>query len=368
MIETLWVAVAVAGLVALMVPVVLRPLLQRFGVFDVPNHRSSHSRPTLRGGGVGPLLGILIAGTLASLVLEGSAAFFVGVIVAAGVLMGFVGLADDIRGLRAIMRAGLQLVVGAAVAITLSAVTGIHWLWVPMAALFFAANVNFTNFMDGVNGISGLHGLVAGLAYAALGMLSGWQWLQFVGLVVAACFMAFLPWNLIRPRMFLGDVGSYLLGGVLGATAIAALAAGIIPLAVLAPLSIYWADAVATLLTRFRRGESLIEAHRTHAYQRLADTGLGHVTVSVLVGLLTAANAGMGWLVVRGSVSWPLGLAAILAVCLTYLLLPTMRGHRLPLPVTYELPSLEISWGLSSGLVCAGGADLDLIVACGYDK
>ena len=68
--------------------------------------------------------------------------------------------------------------------------------------------VNVFNFMDGVNGISGAHAVIGGVMYAcladwrrdALGVAAG------LALVVGAA--AFLPWNAVRARVFLGDVGS----------------------------------------------------------------------------------------------------------------------------------------------------------------
>lgn len=337
-----WGAVVIAGTLALAVPFGLRALLHRFGAFDVPNHRSSHSSPTLRGGGVAPLLGILGGGVWATIVLDGTARLFVGVIITAAVIMGVVGLAEDIRGLRVAVRAGLQFVIGAAVAITLGATTGIHWLWIPVAALFFAANVNFTNFMDGVNGISGLHGLVAGLLYSALGVVTDLPGLIVIGLTTSVAFAAFLPWNFAPPGMFLGDVGSYLLGAVLGSTAIAGLSAGLNPVAALAPLSIYWADAVTTLFRRAARGERVFEAHRSHAYQRLTNTDFSHFAVAATVAAFTAMAGAVGILVATSAIHWALGALLVAAVAGVFVALPRLRGDALPAPVTNELSPVTL--------------------------
>ena len=83
--------------------------------------------------------------------------------------------------------------------------------------------VNAFNFMDGVNGISGAHAMIGGAAYACLGWLRPDPFLAAAGAAVAAGALAFLPWNAVRARVFLGDAGSYGLGcrpgrarGVLG--------------------------------------------------------------------------------------------------------------------------------------------------------
>ena len=319
-------ALAFAGLAALGVPAILRPILHALGVVDLPNERSSHSRVTLRGGGVAPLPGVLIGGLWVALAVPVDESLMALLVLTAGVAMGVVGLVEDVGGLRASIRAGLQALIGGVLIVTLCAAAGGGWIWLPLAVLFFAANVNFTNFMDGINAISGLHGLVVGLAFSILGMLQGFEWLVFVGFIIAVVFTVFLPWNLAPPGMFLGDVGSYLLGGLVAATAMAALFAGLNPVAVLAPLAVYWADTVSTLARRLARGEQIFQAHRTHAYQRLTNTGLSHCKSAAIVAAFTLLTSAVGILVQAEVLAWPLGMLLIPGLAVTYLSLPRLRG------------------------------------------
>lgn len=325
-----WFAIGLAAAVALAAPFALRPLLHKVGAFDVPNHRSSHSQPTLRGGGIAPLLGVIAGGAWAIASLTGTDAISLAVVVGAAVTMSLVGLAEDLGGLRVAVRAGLQFLVGGVAAGVLLHLGGASWLWLPLAALFFAAHVNFTNFMDGVNAISGLHGLVAGGAFAVLGLVQELPWLVVAGLVIAVVFSAFLPWNLTPPGMFLGDVGSYLLGSITAVTAIGALTAGVQPIAALAPVAIYWSDAVFTLARRAARRERVFEAHRSHTYQRLTNTGLSHVAVSTVVALFTAAVSAVGIFVARNPDYAGSGIVVIVIVCGCYLALARLRGDILP--------------------------------------
>ncbi len=334
-----WGAVILAGVVALSAPTFLRPSLRRMSVVDVPNQRSSHTTPTLRGGGVAPLLGLTFGGIWAFFPLPPSSSLAFASVCGAAALVSLVGLTEDLRGLPISVRAGTQILIGGAMTISFSWGLGVSWIWVFIAAVSFAAHVNFTNFMDGVNGISSVHGLVVGLAFAALGGIEAEPWLTTIGSITALIFVTFLPWNLIPPGIFLGDAGSYLLGGVLGATAIASILKGLNPVAALAPLSIYWADAVSTLLRRAKRREPVFEAHRTHVYQRLTNIGCTHVGVAVIVGVFTAANSSIGLLLADLNLRWPMGLAGISALTAIYLLLPRFFGDRLsPKPVNYFHP------------------------------
>lgn len=324
-----WIGILVAGVLSLLAPLVLRPLLTDLGIVDIPNQRSSHVKPTLRGGGTGPLLGLVAGGVCIGLAALGGQATEFAIIIAAASAMGCVGLAEDVRGLNIVVRAGMQFLVGGAVAVSLVHFSGAGWLWVPLAALFFAAHVNFTNFMDGINGISSLHGLTVGLTFAALGVISGLGWLIAAGWLLAVTFIAFLPWNLTSPGMFLGDVGSYLLGGAVASSSMMAIASGVNPVAALSPLAIYWADTVSALVRRAHRGESVFQAHRSHAYQRLTSTGLSHVSVAAIVAAVTLLAGIVGLLVAAAMLPWALGAVLILVLAVGYLLFPRLRGNRI---------------------------------------
>jgi UDP-N-acetylmuramyl pentapeptide phosphotransferase/UDP-N-acetylglucosamine-1-phosphate transferase len=100
------------------------------------------------------------------------------------------------------------------------------------------------------------------------------------GVTVAAAALTFLPWNAGRARIFLGDVGSYGLGGALGAMAAYAVLHGVAIEAALFPLALYLADTGWTLLRRIRAREPWYRAHRWHIYQRLTDAGFSHSQVA----------------------------------------------------------------------------------------
>lgn len=327
-------------------PKVLKPWLAKVGGIDVPCERSSHVVPTIRGGGLAQLLGIAVGGVVAVAALQSAPeSALLTAVLAAALTVGLVGLVEDVRGVGVATRAGLQLLVGAAFGLALSAITGSDWLWIPIVGLGFAAYVNFANFMDGINGISGLHGLVAGLAYALIGVGSGSSWLVLAGLLTAVAFMVFLPWNLTPPGLFLGDSGSYLLGGLLISTATAAFFTGISPIAALAPLSIYLADTLVTLARRFARGESVCKAHRAHTYQRLTQAGLPHVPVAGMVAFLTACASALG--ILAGARAIPM-LSALVMIAL-------LAAFYLCLPIAFDIVKAQEQ--LSSGALTARDED-----------
>ena len=329
MILTLAVITAVTFALSILLPFAVKPLLAKLGIIDVPNERSSHTRPIIRGLGLATLFAML-GGYLVTAV-SGNPALLGMLWVAAGAALaaGAIGLAEDVRGLRVLIRSILQLSLAALAVIGFVALQGASWIWIPYGILFLSSYINVANFMDGINGISGMHGLIAGVTFAAAGLISGQLWLLISGLILAAAFAGFLPWNLLGSGAFLGDVGSYLLGGAVAATSIGAAISGVPWLATIGPMIFYFGDVAATLVRRVRRGEKWYEPHREHVYEQLTDLGYSHNRVTSLISTLTiiASFLGLASFWVTGFGWWML-LAGGLALTGFYLLLPRIVPPR----------------------------------------
>ncbi len=313
------------GAIVLAAEPVTIPLLRRLAAIDVPGHRSSHTVPTPRGGGVPVAVGLLVSGVLAGGTGRPPYLAAVG-------FFGALGLADDLRGLPAVPRLVLQAAGGALAAALLVAplrmpaaeLAGLTLL----GALWVAAFVNAFNFMDGVNGISAGHAMIGGVAYACLGEWRQDMFLVAAGAAVAAGGLAFLPWNLVRARVFLGDVGSYALGAALAVLAACAILRGVTAEATLGPVALYLADTAWTLQRRIRSGERWLEAHRTHTYQRWCDVGWSHQEVTLLTAAATVLLTLLGAASLAGNL--PLRAAADaagLCVLAVYLSSPALLRH-----------------------------------------
>lgn len=255
----------------------LRRLLLRHDLVDVPNHRSSHAVVTPRGGGIACAFGLLV-GVAVWAATEGSVPWSV---LAGALGLALVGFVDDRWTLPARPRLLAQLLTGAAV----GWVTGGPWL-AALGVVLVAFLVNVVNFVDGINGITGLTIAVWGASTAILGLAQDVEALAVLGAIAAGAATGFLPWNVPRAKLFLGDVGSYLLGGLVALSSLVAVAADISLVVVLAPLALSMADVVRTLVVRWRRGAKLTEAHREHVYQLLvSEAGLSHLAVSLIVAV-----------------------------------------------------------------------------------
>jgi UDP-GlcNAc:undecaprenyl-phosphate GlcNAc-1-phosphate transferase len=328
-------AVVCCGAIVVVGEPVTIPVLRRVAAIDMPGGRSSHTIPTPRGGGLPIVVGLVASVAL----VRGAAAVPVGAAIG---FFGALGFVDDLRGLTAIRRLVLQCAGSAGIAALL--ITPLHLPLAALAALALLTAVglmgfvNAFNFMDGVNGISGAHALIGGVAYACLGQWRQDPFLVAMGLAVAVGALAFLPWNAIRARVFLGDVGSYALGAALAVLAVTALIHGLPAEAVLGPLALYVADTAWTLQRRVRAGERWTEAHRTHTYQRWCDVGWTHPEVTLVTAATTVLVTLLGAVSLTGNPALRLGCdLAGLAVLAAYLGSPALFGH----PGVSQSSSLE---------------------------
>ncbi len=302
----------------------------RRAILDFPNHRSSHDAPTPRGGGLGIAIPVL-AGT-AVLGLAGLIPSRLALAVLGGTLVAAVGWMDDTRRFHGRML-GTRVLVYLAAAIWGCAWVGrlpslnvgtarlqLGWAGDLLAVIGVVWMVCLFNFMDGIDGISGAEATVAGLWGGALLWLSGSPDLAVLSLLVGGAAAGFLVWNWAPARIFMGDVGSCLLGFCFALIALASEHAGAVPLLVwMILLGVFVFDATVTLLRRVARGERWHEAHRSHAYQRAVQSGLSHGQVSASVTLTNLALGGLATAAWRWpSLLLPCLLAAIVLLTAIY--------------------------------------------------
>jgi UDP-N-acetylmuramyl pentapeptide phosphotransferase/UDP-N-acetylglucosamine-1-phosphate transferase len=256
-------------------------------LLDHPGERRAHAVATPRGGGIAIVAALLPL--LAAMGLRDAQARATLVPLAAGwLLVAGIGWCDDHRPLPAPLRLAVHAAAAALLAWALLAAGA----GAAVAACGFALAlvlINVWNFMDGIDGLAASQALVAALAYA---LFAGSGPVAWLGVALAAACAGFLPFNLPRARIFLGDVGSGALGYLLAALAAFSLQeAGWARAPLLAlPLLAFGVDASLTLARRMLRGERWWEAHAQHAYQAAARRrGHGTVTAGFLAFALVAS-------------------------------------------------------------------------------
>jgi len=267
----------------------------RLGVLDKANHRSSHDGVVPKGGGIGILAAFLFSAWL--LKLPPLFLCCIG-------LISLFSLYGDRREIAPKMRLCVQFLaaIGLLIGLLLWGDRGwLAYLLIPFLAIFIVGTANYYNFMDGINGVAGITGVVAfGLAAVFAGMAGGNAAFMMLAICMGLACVGFLPFNMPKARVFMGDVGSVLLGFVFGALVVGfsrSLNDFLVMCSFLFP---FYADELTTEYVRLRNGENLLTPHRRHVYQLLAnEMGIAHWKVSVGYGVLQAV-VGLGALGLRG--------------------------------------------------------------------
>ncbi|HEY0300428.1 MAG TPA: glycosyltransferase family 4 protein [Rhizomicrobium sp.] len=274
----------------------LRPLLVRY-VMAKPNQRSSHKVPTPQGGGIAVIAAVVVALACAVVIVPDleSSMRTLGILVAATLGLAIVGVSDDVRPLGATPRLILQ---GLAVAVVIAILPAdlrvlpiVPW-WLERILMLIAGVwlVNLVNFMDGIDlmTVAEVVPVTVGLTIAsALGALPAEG--TVVAVVLCGAMLGFAPFNKPVATIFLGDVGSLPIGLLMFWMLLLLAGGGYLAAAILLPLY-YVADATVTLIRRFRNGEQITQAHRSHFYQRALDRGL---SVRMIVARVVALNVSL---------------------------------------------------------------------------
>lgn len=250
-------------------------------LYDVPNERSSHTIPTPHGGGIAIAItwfvGILYLFFMNRIEQE----LFLALL--PGLVLSSVSFLDDIYELSAKLRLFVQTIV---------ALLGLYFLGgfevldfgffsisSPLFTNFFALIliiwfINLYNFLDGINGYAGAEAIF--LAFAGYILFKD---AHFIVLLVSV--LGFLYWNWNKAKIFMGDVGSTLLGYNIAIFTIYYANQESSNFWIWIVLfSLFWFDATLTLFKRALNKEVLSQAHKKHLYQRLTQQGWSHYNVT----------------------------------------------------------------------------------------
>lgn len=314
--------------ISLVVTSLVRTFALKQALVDIPNERSSHSVPTPRGGGLGFILAFFVALLIANfwLPLGMTGEPFLIIILLPLAVAGFL---DDRYNLPSLTRYLVQLAVAVLAVIHYGGfpqpwLTSWGVIGVAVGAILtiigFTALINFYNFMDG------LDGFISTITVLQLGFVVFYLQ-QPLWLLLIAALCGFLYWNWSPAKIFMGDVGSTVLGAAMAIALIQTPDPGVAwsSLAITLPIT---ADAIYTLVMRLGRRENIFQAHRSHIFQRLHQQGWPHVQVTLTYATLTLAIALL-------IIAWS-GIGAIISCGLTFALIAAAEIYLRPSPQPYK--------------------------------
>lgn len=283
------------ALISWVLTLLVKRVAIRKSLMDIPGKRSSHEVPTPRGGGLAIVLIWLVGVLIFYLLGYIEKSLFLALY--SGLILVIISFLDDLLTMPYSVRLFFQLLgislgvyflggietidfglfqLSQSVILSVVGVLGLIWF------------VNLYNFLDGIDGYAAVEAIFISLA---LYFFTGNQIL----LLLAASVLGFLYWNWQRAKIFMGDVGSILLGYTLGILAVYYHTTSELSLLVFAILSsLFWFDATITLFRRAKNKEAVTQAHKKHAYQRIVQGGFSHqktVLYSILLNIILFAFA-----------------------------------------------------------------------------
>ena len=284
-------------------------IADKCNIIDKPNERSSHTKVTLRGGGI-----IFYFGALAYFLTSG---FEYSWFMLALTLVTFISLADDIKPTKQITRLLFHF---SAMALMFYqwGLFSLSWWWILIALIVCTGIINAYNFMDGINGITGGYSLVilTALVYVNKEVVTFVE-ADFIYTVICSvlvfCFFNFRK----RAKCFAGDVGSVSIAFIL-LFLIGRLIIGTGDFSWIVLLSVYGVDSVLTIIHRLMLHENIGLPHRKHLYQIMAnELKIPHIMVSSIYMAVQAIII-VGYIMCLGYSYWYLA-GIILLLCFLYI-------------------------------------------------
>lgn len=257
---------------------------------DIPNGRSSHTTPTPHGGGIAIAISWFLGISYLFYFYDIDSSLYYSLMV--GVIISSISYLDDLFELSAKLRLLVQSFVamlglyfiGGLDSVDLGFFSISNQILTTLFAFFMIVwFINLYNFLDGIDGYAGSEAVFLGLA--------GFIFFNdSLFLVLVFSVLGFLVWNWDKAKIFMGDVGSTLLGYNVAIFTIYYANQDSMNLWVWIILfGLFWFDATLTLFRRYKNGEKLSQAHRKHTYQRAVQSGLAHdrvVIYSILINLI----------------------------------------------------------------------------------
>ena len=292
-------------------------IADKYNIIDNPNERSSHTRITLRGGGI-----IFYFGVLAYFLTNH---FEYPWFMLALTLITFISFVDDIRSTSQALRLVFHF---SAMALMFYqwGLFSLPWWTILVALIICTGIINAYNFMDGINGITGGYSLIilVALAYINREIVSFVE--QELIVTVLCSVLVFNFFNFRKhAKCFAGDVGSvsiafivlFLIGKLIIKTE---------DFSWIVLLVVYGVDSVLTIIHRLMLHENIGLPHRKHLYQIMAnELKVPHVVVSS-VYMIVQALVIAGYFYLQEYSYWYL-LGSILILSGTYILFMRKYFH-----------------------------------------
>lgn len=276
-------------------------IASELGLVDHPNRRKVHTIAKPLVGGLGMSLGVAF-GCLLFLPLSNMRGYYAGAI-----LLVVIGFFDDFREVNHRMKFVAQIV-SSGVLIYFSNVTlhtfgdllhirpiNFDALAVPMTIIGFLGVINAINMIDGVDGLAGGISLIAFISFAVFAYLDNHRDIMLLSIAISGALVAFMRYNWLPSRLFMGDAGSLFLGFSLAFVSVALTQepnSTARPVAPLLVLTVPIVDTLTVMTKRLMKGKSPFYPDKTHLHHVLLKFGFSKLqTVGIMLCMSSAFSS-----------------------------------------------------------------------------
>jgi len=286
--------------VGLLTPLMRRVALSK-GVLDRPNSaHKSHKQPVPYLGGVAIIIGVVVVSYSALIYskITWSNFWLATSVLGPAVVMGLVGLWDDLKSLDPLPRFIGQSISGFIVAVFLvlnnniGNPTGVTGLDIAITVLWIVGICNSINFFDNLDGGAAGTVAISAITLTYLAITGDQYFIAALAIVVAGSTLGFLIWNRVPARIYMGDAGALFLGVLIATLTVRfkpsadnSLTSFAIPVLLLA---IPILDTTVAVFSRLRRKISPFQGGKDHLSHRLVRYGVSRKVAAITLWLLSA--------------------------------------------------------------------------------
>ena len=313
---TVWLKLLLAAVSSAAISFFMTPPVKKFaekvGAIDVPGDgRRIHDHPIPRMGGLAIFLGFV----LSVLAFVDVTTPILGMLIGA-VIIAVMGAVDDIINLNAWVKFGIQIlaalvairsgivfaVISNPIIFSDTAFVPIGYLTVPLTVLWIVGCTTAVNLIDGLDGLAVGVSAISSLTMLVVALFVAEPNVALILAALTGACVGFIPYNLNPAKIFMGDVGSQLLGFILATVSIMGMFKFHAIITFLVPvlaMSVPLADTVFAFFRRIVHGQSPFHADKGHFHHRLLAMGLNQkqavavlYAISAVLGLLAGLLAG----------------------------------------------------------------------------
>ncbi len=310
-------------------------------LYDVPNGRTSHEKTTPTLGGIAIFAGFIISSMI---FLDIPRIPYFQFAMAGAVIIFFLGLKDDISELSAakklvgeIIAAGIIIDMGGIRITSLHGFMGMYALspsFSDFASLFVVvAIINAFNLIDGIDGLSSGVGILASLTFGTWFYLTGHIELAAMAAILVGALLAFFRFNFFSKanKIFMGDIGSLLLGFILSIFAIkfneinAAMNVGSAYFIKAAPsvsigvLIIPIFDTIRVMLVRTMKGVSPFKPDKRHIHHYMLEITGNHQKATLILLFFNVLFILLSFWLRNMNISYHISMLILLAGILSFI-------------------------------------------------